>query len=259
MRRVVVCFLLAAATWIQAQQPMDAAAKNAADARRVLDQMVAALGGDAWLAQQNMVRDGHVAVFYHGQPEPGTTLFFETHAWPDRDRMEFTKHRDVAQIYVGRSGWEVTYRGKKLLPAEQVDDYLRRREHSLETVVKVWLKDPQTILVYEGQHLAARRLADQVTLISAGNEAVTILTDTQTHLPLKRSFQWRDPIYKDKNTDSEEYDDYHTFDGFPTPFTITRSKNDEIVQQRYIDHVRFNQPLAEDVWNVERLAERIKK
>ena len=33
--------------------------------------------------------------------------------------------------------------------------------------------------------------------------------DVQTHLPLRRSFQWRDPLYKDKNTDAEEYDDYH--------------------------------------------------
>ena len=66
-----------------------------------------------------------------------------------------------------------------------------------------------------------------MTLISADNEAVTILMDVQTHLPLRRTFQWRDPVYKDKNLDAEEYDDYHTIDGFPTPFTITRFKNDD--------------------------------
>ena len=74
-----------------------------------------------------------------------------------------------------------------------MDDYLRRRDHSIETAIKVWLKDPKTILVYEGQHLAERHLAEQVTLISAQNEAVTILMDDQTHLPLRRSFEWRDP------------------------------------------------------------------
>ena len=100
---------------------------------------------------------------------------------------------------LGVTGWEVTYKGKAPLPQEQVDDYLRRRDHSIETVVKMWLNDPQTILVYEGQRLAERHLAEQVTLISADNEAVTILMDAQTHLPLRRSFQWRDPVYKDKN------------------------------------------------------------
>jgi len=39
-------------------------------------------------------------------------------------------------------GWEVTYRGKRALPQEQVDDWMRRRDHSIETVIKTWLNDP---------------------------------------------------------------------------------------------------------------------
>jgi hypothetical protein len=107
--------------------------------------------------------------------------------------------------------------------------------------------------------LAERHLADQVTLISAQNEAVTILMDAQTHLPLRRSFQWRDPVYKDKNLDAEEYDDYHTFDGFPTPFTISRFKNDEMVSERFYVHVSYNQELPADFWSVDAAERRIKK
>jgi hypothetical protein len=153
----------------------------------------------------------------------------------------------------------VTYKGKSPLPQEQVDDFLRRRDHSIETVVKVWLNDPKTILIYEGQHLAERHLADQVTLISAENEAVTILMDVETHLPLRRTFQWRDPVYKDKNTDAEEYDDYHTMDGFSTPFAITRFKNDDITRQYFLVHVTYNQKLPEDFWSVDAAMKRIKK
>jgi len=64
-----------------------------------------------------------------------------------------------------------------------------------------------------------------LTLISAQNEASPSRWIRKTHLPLRRSFEWRDPVFKDKNLDAEEYDDYHTFDGIPTPFTITRFKN----------------------------------
>ena len=212
----------------------DAAHKNAAQARAALDAMVQALGGAAWLNINNMERQGHIAAFYQGNPDPGTTEYFEFHQWPDHDRIEYTKHRDVVQFYVGRQGWEVTYRGKKPLDKDIVDDYLRRRDHSIETAVKVWMKDPNTILIYEGQHMAERHLAEQVTLISPQNEAITILMDMQTHLPLARSFQWRDPVYHDKNTDTEEYDDYHTIDGFPTPFTITRLKNGDTVRQYFV-------------------------
>jgi hypothetical protein len=234
-------------------------AKNAQQARAALDAMVQALGGQAWLTMKNQVRQGHLAAFFQGKPSGGTTEFWEFHAWPDQDRIEYTKHRDVLQFYLGREGWEVTYRGKKALPQEQVDDYLRRRDHSIETAIKSWLHDPKTILIYEGQRLAERHLAEQVTLISAQNEAITILMDVQTHLPLRRTFQWRDPEYKDKNLDAEEYDDYHTVNGLPTPFTITRFKNDDMTRQYFVDHVSFNQQLAADFWSVDAAERRIKK
>jgi hypothetical protein len=121
------------------------------------------------------------------------------------------------------------------------------------------MKDPNTILIYEGQRLAERHLAEQVTLISPQNEAITILMDEQTHLPLERTFQWRDPLYHDKNTDTEEYDDYHTIDGIPTPFTITRLKNGEPFRQYFLSHVSYNQSLPSDFWDADAEARKVKR
>ena len=263
MRRVLAVGLaVVMLAWPHATQTQttdEASVKNAKQARAVLDLMVQALGGQAWLNMKNQERQGMVAAFFHGKPDTGTTEIFEFHQWPDHDRIEVTKHRDVVEFYVGRTGEEVTYRGKTALPQDMVDDYLRRRDHSIETVVKTWMNDPKTILVYEGQRLAERHLADQVTLISAANEAVTIQMDTQTHLPLRRTFEWRDPLYKDKNTDAEEYDDYHVMDGIPTPFTISRYKNDDEIRQYYLVHVKYNQDLPADFWSVDAAERRIKK
>lgn len=240
-------------------QTADAGQENARHARMVLDAMVQALGGQAWLNQKNQMRQGQAAAFFHGKPSGGTTEYWEFHSWPDHDRIEYTRHRDVVQFYLGRAGSEVTYKGKAPLPQEQVDDFLRRRDHSIESAIKLWLNDPRTILIYEGQRLAARHLADQVTLISADNEAITILTDVQTHLPLRRTFEWRDPVYNDKNLDAEEYDDYHSIDGFPTAFTITRFKNDDMTRQFFLQHTSYNQELPADFWSVDAAERRIKK
>jgi hypothetical protein len=256
---LIVLMLLAAPHTARTQTTGDAGLKNSVQARAALDAMVQALGGQAWLNLKNQMRQGRVAAFFHGEPSGGAIDYWEYHAWPDHDRIEYSKHRDVVQFYIGRAGEEVTYKGKAPLPQEQVDDYLRRRDHSIETVVKLWLNDPKTILIYEGQRLAERHLADQVTLISAGNEAVTILMDTQTHLPLRRTFQWRDPVYKDKNLDAEEYDNYHSIDGLPTPFTITRFKNDDMIRQYFIVQVSYNQDLPADLWSVEAAERRIRK
>src|ERR1700733_9612657 len=113
--------------------------------------------------------------------------------------------------------------------------------------------------MYEGQQLAERHLADQVTVVSGDNDAVTIQTDVQTHLPLRRSFQWRDPLYKDKNEDAEEYDNYRPVDGFPTPYNITRFKNGDMVNQRFLFKAIYNQQLPVDEFSPDAAAAKIVK
>lgn len=253
------------AFWMTAMLPaglaaqQDDSAQNAKQARSALDAMVKALGGDAWLNMQNREYQGRSAGFYHGKPSGATVEYWDIFSPPDKERIEFTKHRDVVQIYTGPDGFEVIYSGKKPLPKEQMEDYLRRRDHSIETVIKTWLKDPNTILIFEGQHLSESHLADQVTLISAQNDAVTILMDSQTHLPLKRTFQWRDPIYKDKDEDAEEYDNYRPVDGFQTPFNITRFKNGDMTNQKFLFKAIYNQTLPADEFSPDSAAVRIVK
>ncbi len=255
----LLALALTAPGWARAQSGEQDAAKNTEQARAALNAMVQALGGQAWLNMKNKMLEGHVAAFFQGRPDLGTMLTWEYHQWPEHDRIEETKHRDADEIYIGNQGWEVTYRGKQQLPEKQVQDYLRWRDHSIETAVKVWMKDPKTLLIYEGPHLVENRLGVQVTLISPENQTITIVMDADTYLPLRREFQWRDPVYHDLNTDAEEYDDYHTIQGFPTPFTITRFHNGQMTQQYFVVRAAYNQTLPPDFWNVNAIARHVEK
>lgn len=235
------------------------ATKNAEQARAALEAMVKALGGQAWLNIKNSEKDGHFAAFFHGNPDLGTEQFYDYHQWPDHDRIEFTKHRDDVQFYIGNQGWEVTYKGKKALPKDQLDNFLRNRDHSIETAVKVWMKNPKTILIYEGPRMVERHLGIQVSLISPDNQAITLVMSNDTHLPLRSEYQYRDPVFHDLDTETEEYDDYHVVDGFPTAFNLTRIKNGETTQQLYLDRVKYNQDLPADFWDPDAAARKIKK
>ncbi len=250
---------LLSAPVLHAQKPATDADQNAAQAQAILGQMIKALGGDAWLNLKNEYREGRSASFYQGKPTGATVEYYEYHSWPTGDRIEFTKHHDVVQIYKGGQAWEITYRGLKPLPKDQLDEYLRRKQHSIETVVKLWLKDPRTILIYEGQHLAARHNSDKVTVISPENDSVTLYLDVQTHLPLKKTYQWRNPVYKDFDSESEEYDNYRSVDGFPTPFTVTRFKNDDMVNQKFLIRANYNLQLPADLFDEKAAEKRIKK
>lgn len=238
----------------------DAAARaNEQKGRAALAAMVQALGGDRWLTLKDETFNGRTSGFYQGQPTGGISDYLDYRRLPDQERIELGKKRDVLEFFLGNAGWEVTYRGKRALPQDQVDDYLRRRDHSVELAIRVWLKDPKTIVLFDKQSLVERHLADQVTLISPTNDAITILMDAQTHLPLRRVFQWRDPLYKDKNEEADEYDDYHNVDGIATPFTMTRFHNGDMTNQRYLYRAAYNTNLADDMFDVDAAAKKIKK
>jgi hypothetical protein len=221
--------------------------------------MVTALGGQRWLTLTSAMQQGRTAGFYQGKPTGATAEFYEIQKFPNQTRIELNKKRDVVEIIDGDKVWEVTYKGKKELPQDQVQELMRRRDHSIRTAVQVWLKDPRTVLIYGGQSLVERHLADQTTLINSENDSITIQTDAETHLPLRRSYQWRDPLYKDKNTDAEESDDYHLVDGLPTAYTVTRFHNGDMTNQRFLMRAAYDIPFTPDMFNPDQAAAKIKK
>ncbi len=237
----------------------NAAPDNAAHARKLLEQMKQALGGDLWLQMPNYEWWGTTAEFFHGTPNGIRTQFWYFHQAPDQDRWEFTKHRDDVQLIGPTQGWEITYRGLHALPKEQVEDALRRRAHSLETVMRLWFPDARTLLTYDGQQLAERHLADQVTLLSADNDSVTLQLDAETHLPLRRIFRWRDPVYKDKNQEVEEYDNYRVVDGIATPYSITEYHNGEMTRELFLLGAEYDRSLPADEFDPQATARRIVK
>lgn len=247
-----------------ASQATPADNAGSAKARALLEAMVKALGGDRWLNLQNVYMQGRIAAFYQGKPTGGTIQYWDWRT-ADNERLDLDEkaHDRVrwVQIFTPAQCWEVTYRGKrplqKLAPSDDpCGDAIRRHEHSIEAAVR-WMKQPDTVLLYEGQQMAERRLADQVTLLNGSNDSITIQMDAETHLPLKRTYSYRDPIYKDKNQEDEEYDDYHPVDGLPVPFSITRLHNGDMTQQRFVFKAGLNVQLPADGFDADALAAKI--
>lgn len=251
MRRLVAAAIAAilSVSAVHAQQPTDAIAQaNDQKAKKLLDAMVDALGDLSWSSLQDWEQHGRIAGFYQGKPTGAIVDFrsFSRISAPGviEERIEYGKKHDDVLIFTADNGYEITYQGKKELPKDMVEDYMRRRAHSIPVVMRTWVKDAKTILIYDGQTQVERHLADKVTILSPSNDAVTIEMDANSHLPVRTSFQWRDPLYKDMNTDSEEYDGYHTVQGFPTPYAVTRFHNGDMVSQRYLMGASYNIGLA---------------
>lgn len=222
--------------------------ENAKKARALLEQMIQALGGKAYLDVKDMSQEGRTYSYYNGQPNSVGTPFWRFVKFPDKERTEFTKQRDVAYINVGDKGYEVSYKGTAAEEPEQLRDFIRRRNHSLDYVLRVWLPDARTALFYDGPKVAQQKPCDSVTLLNERNDSVTIFIDSNRHLPVQKTFEWRDPMDKLKNTEDEIYDNYRDVQGIMTPHILLRTKNGDTVNQRFLTSVKYNTGLADSLF-----------
>jgi hypothetical protein len=242
---------------LMAQATDAAAVASQRKAHDALAATIEALGGAAWMQSRTSWEYVRIASFFQGNPTGDVANAAISREHPDKERVELDKGQ-VVQIYSASSGWEITYKGKRNLPAEKVEDHLRWQKHSLRIVVDRWIGDPATVVLDEGTEQVERHLAERITLINATNDAVTLDLDAESHLPLRLSFEWRDPRFHDKNVDAVEFDNYHRIDGIPTPFTVTRTHNGEIVAQQFVLRAEYNVDLSENLFNPDYAATHLK-
>jgi hypothetical protein len=224
---------------------------------------VAALGGQAWLNRKYWEIDGSTGTFYKGQPDPYVVGFEEYYrAQPFAERVVYISHiatlaifglpgkdhRDEAVVWTSDAGYQISYKGKEAVPQKDLDEYQRRRTHSLEAVME-WLKQPGVIVTYEGPTTVERRMAEKLSIVTASNDAVTLELDASTHLPLARAYDFRDPVYHDINHEVEEYENYQPVQGIMTPYTVTRFHNGELVGQRFVTKVKYEDTLPASMFD----------
>jgi hypothetical protein len=230
-------------------QGVPADQQNARKARALLDQAIQALGGHTFLNLHDKQEEGRTYSFHHGQPTSNGVLFWRFVELPNKERIELTKQRDVAYLYVGDEGYEITFKGAHAIEKKDLEDYLRRRRFSLDTLLRQWANDPSVALFYEGNALAGNLPAQQITLINAKNEAVSLFFDIETHLPIKKSYTWRDPVDKERNVEEEIYDNYRPVQGVMTAYGFTRYFNGDMQSQRFVNAAHYNEGLNESMFD----------
>ncbi len=222
---------------------------NQQKARAVLDRMIQALGGDAYLNLQDSESDGRYGRFYHGRSE-ASNVFHRFWEWPDKERLELTKQRDIVELTVGDQMYEITFRGSRLIdPAKDYESqvYLARQHHTLEIILRQWLKQPGIALFDEGAALAENHSVENISIITATNDAVTLSVDTDTHLPVKKTFVIRDPQgYRDEI--GEVFDNWKMVQGVNTPYNTLVTRNGELSRQYFLESIVYNARLQSSLF-----------
>ena len=220
----------------------------------MLDETILTLGGDWYLTYQNKEETGRYYPLYHGRTSSTGIPYNYYIEYPDRDRFEIihtkdihvlpgsidigsvkTKNKfDLVLIHNGNKGYEITFKGTAAQEPEDLQNYLRRRPHSLEWIFRKWIRDPNVAWFYEGPSVVDGKECEGVSLLDSQNDSVSIFVDQNTHYPVKISYSWRDAKDKQKNVEEEVYDNYKLVQGIWTAHSITRYYNGETSQQRFV-------------------------
>ena len=237
--------------------------ENAHKARALLDQTIQALGGQPYLTYENRRESGRYYPLYHGRTESTGIPYNYYVQYPDKDRFEVIHQRDIfliegsvgnvkvdnkfdiVLIHNGDKGYETTYKGTAAQDPEELHNYLRRRAHSLESVFRKWMRDPDVALFYDGAAVVDGKECEGITLLNSQNDSVNVFLDQNSHYPVKISYSWRDEKDKQKNTEEEIYDNYKLEQGIWTPHSITRYFNGETSHQRFITTASYNVKLPD--------------
>jgi hypothetical protein len=237
---------------------------SAKQARAVLDQMITALGGQAFLTYTDKEEKGRRHAFDHnGEPLGrigcGTIIVIPTCSdyqgdapvyvrywkWPDKERWEMYPNKSWVIVVNGESGSESVSKDHRKLEAKDLHDYRQANQYSIEAITREWLKDPKIELYYDGKAIAEQKEAEQVTLMAADHRSIVLYIDAHSHLPLRLIHNYRDPETRERIEEAQSYDNYRLFQGIQTPLTITLYRNDIITSQRFLSGVRYNTGVAD--------------
>lgn len=241
---ILLCLCLGgvAAQENPAAKPAAQPQTNQQKARAIVDQMIQALGGQAYLNVQDYYAEGRLGSF-HNETLEGWSLFYRFWKWPNQERTELTKQRDIVRLYLADQAYEITYKGIQILNPEKDDrvkQALVRRYYSLENVLREWVSEPGVLLLDEGPSISEGQMAEKITIINSKNESVTILVSPETHLPMEKRFSTRDPRYRDRDEEVTIYGNWKVIQGINTPrITLTR-RNGATTNQEIILNITYN-------------------
>ena len=233
---------------------------NQKKARETLDAMVTALGGQRWLTLTSTMQQGRTSGFYQGKPTGATSDFYEIQKFPDQTRIELGKKRDVVEIINGDQVWEVTYKGKRELPKDQVrgtappsrpfhpDSHARLAQRSQDGP-HLWRPKPGGAPSGRSDH--AHQLQKMTASPSrpmprptcpCGGAISGAIRFTRTRIPTRKNMT-----------------DYEMVEGLPTAYTLTRYHNGDMTNQRFLFRAAYDIPLTPDMFNPDQAAAKIKK
>jgi hypothetical protein len=232
--------------------------------RRVVDEAIAALGGDALLHMQDRTETGRVYSFYDskmsgaspiakiytryltpaGTPVPGKLYVEERESFGAEERYGAILFTPVPEA------WEITFRGARPFADDQLAKYKDTTLHNFFYVVRQRLKEPDVSFYFTGTDFIDSRPVNIVQVTCADNVPVTVSFDQLTKLPVRQMYKRRNEEYHDMDTEVTAFARYRDDSGVKWPHDIRRDRNGEKIYEMFSDSVEINKGLRDELFRL---------
>ena len=228
-------------------------------AKRVIDDAVAALGGEKFLAMADRSEIGRAYSFYNDQLTGLSIAKIYTryqtversksgHDLAVKERQVFGKKEDTSVVLTEDGGFNLNWRGAKPLTAQEFARYRESALRNLFYILRQRLREPGLTFESRAAEVVDHQPVEVVDIIDSENRVVTAYFHQTTKLPVKQYFMRMDPKTRDRTDEVTYYARYRTNDGIQWPQEITRERNGEKIYQIFAETVRFNQDLTDDLF-----------
>ncbi|HTU35023.1 MAG TPA: hypothetical protein VMF66_14575 [Candidatus Acidoferrum sp.] len=254
----VVCLALTPSARAQDAQDM-MPAESAAKAKDLIQQMITALGGPAYLNVRDATCTGHLGDFGHSGDLDGFEHFIDYTQPPFKDRQENLPKRNIIEVFNGSKGWTLDRGGVSEAAVSDVARFEEDTKIDLDNILRHRIHEKGMEFRYGGPDVVELKEADWVEMVDSDNRTIRIATARDTHLPIEKTVDIRDPRTQLKSQETEYYTLYHPIDGIETPFQITRDRNGMKSFQVFFDKCEYNTGLSDALFTKESLDERWEK
>lgn len=230
--------------------------------KRIVDEAIQALGGNAFLQMQDRVEIGRAYSFYHKEisglslahvytryltaPNPPIPGDLEV-----REREAFGKDQSDVVLLTEKQGWEITFRGASPIEDRQYANYKDSTLRNFFYILRQRLNEPGLTFYSQDNDFYESRPVEIVDITDANNNTVTVTFDQLSHLPVKQSFRRRNPDYHDFDTEVTVWAKYRDIgNGVKWPFDTHRERNGEKIFEMYADSVQIGQNLTDDLFTL---------
>ena len=199
-------------------------------AQQLLDRVIQALGGPAFLKVKRLTTRGHIYSI-HDEATTALAPFESAVEYPDKRRFSYGKNPPVILINNGDQAWELDRYGRTDQMPEQVWRWQVSNRYSLENLLRLRIHEPGMLIQPGGVDFVDNVATQALEMVDAQGTQLKLDLNRRTAQPVRITYRVRNPKTGDWTEFADIYSDYKNIEGIMTPMHIARFQDEERVSE----------------------------